>query len=76
MTAVNVPVRLQAEEQDITINPGDYLIADLNGVVVLPKDLAEAALPLMAKQVAADTKVAAALQEGMSFTEASAKFRE
>ncbi|OAQ83855.1 ribonuclease e inhibitor rraa dimethylmenaquinone methyltransferase protein [Purpureocillium lilacinum] len=76
VTAVNVPVRLQAEEQDITINPGDYLIADLNGVVVLPKDLAEAALPLMAKQVAADTKVAAALQEGISFTEASAKFRE
>jgi regulator of RNase E activity RraA len=72
---VNVPVKLQTDEQDITINPGDYLVGDLNGVVVLPKDLAEKALPLMAKQVAADSKMAVEIQKGMTFAEASKRFR-
>jgi len=72
---VNVPVKLQTDEQDMTIRPGDYLIGDINGVVVLPKELAEAALPLMAKQVAADSAMAAEIAKGMSFTEASKKFR-
>lgn len=72
---MNVPVKLQTEEQDITINPGDYIVADLNGVVVLPKDQAEEVLPLMAKHVEADEQVAVALQQGMTFAEASKKFR-
>ena len=70
-----MPVKLQSDEQDMTIRPGDYLIADANGVVVLPKDLAEQALPLMEKGVKADEKVAAAIREGMTFAEASKKFR-
>lgn len=72
---MNVPVKLQTEEQDITINPGDYLIADINGVVVLPRELAEKAIPLMAKQVEADSKMAVAIEQGMTFAEASKKFR-
>ncbi|KAK3393549.1 ribonuclease E inhibitor RraA/Dimethylmenaquinone methyltransferase [Podospora didyma] len=75
VAAVNVPVKLQTDEQDMTINPGDYLIADMNGVVVLPRELVEAALPLMAKQVEADSKMAVEIQKGMSFTEASKRFR-
>lgn len=75
VAAVNVPVKLQTDEQDMTINPGDYIIADINGVVVLPKDLAEQALPLMAKQVEADTKMQVVLEGGMGFAEASKKFR-
>lgn len=75
VAAVNVPVRLQTDEQDMTVNPGDYLIGDVNGVVVLPAGLAEEALPLMAKQVGADEKMAAAIQDGMSFSEASKRFR-
>lgn len=75
VAAVNVPVRLATDEQDATVNPGDYLIGDLNGVVVLPRALAEQALPLMAAQVEADGKMADAIAQGMSFTEASKKFR-
>ncbi|KAK1778292.1 ribonuclease E inhibitor RraA/Dimethylmenaquinone methyltransferase [Copromyces sp. CBS 386.78] len=75
VVAVNVPVKLQTDEQDMTINPGDYIIADINGVVVLPKDLAEQALPLMAKHVEADTKMQVAMEGGMGFAEASKKFR-
>ncbi|KAI0018087.1 ribonuclease E inhibitor RraA/Dimethylmenaquinone methyltransferase [Xylariomycetidae sp. FL0641] len=75
VAAVNVPVKLQTEDQDMTIRPGDYLVADLNGVVVLPVELAESALPLMKKQVEADAKMAVEIKKGMSFSEAAKKFR-
>lgn len=64
-----------SSEVDVTICPGDYIVADINGVVLLPKALVEEALPLMAKQVVVDSRMAVALREGMSFSEASKKFR-
>lgn len=70
-----MPVKLQTDEQDMTIRPGDYLIGDVNGVVVLPKELAEQAIPLMKKQVEADEKMAVEIAKGMSFSEASKMFR-
>lgn len=70
-----MPVKIQNEDQNISVHPGDYIIADLNGVVVLPSSLAQQALPLMERQVAADTKMADAIDQGMSFAEASKKFR-
>ncbi|KAI0096683.1 RraA-like protein [Hypoxylon sp. NC0597] len=75
VAAVNVSVKLQTDEQNMEIRPGDYLIADLNGVVVLPVELAEQALPLMQKQVEADDKMAIEIKRGMTFTDASKKFR-
>ena len=59
----------------MTVNPGDYIVADLNGVVVVPQDLAEQAVQLMQPQVDADEKMAEVIKAGMSFTEASKKFR-
>ncbi|KAK8075038.1 hypothetical protein PG997_009701 [Apiospora hydei] len=72
VAGVNVPVRLQQQQQQqqdegdegmlLTVRPGDYLIGDANGVVVLPAEVAEQALPLMKKQVEADEKMAEAIQ--------------
>ncbi|KAK4098624.1 RraA-like protein [Parathielavia hyrcaniae] len=75
VVAVDEPVKVCNDGQDITINPGDYLIGDVNGVVVLPRSLAEEALPLMGKQVEADSQMAVEIQKGMTFTEASKRFR-
>ena len=75
VVAVNAPVSVSNDGKDVTINPGDYLVGDANGVVVLPKGLAEQALPLMAKQVEADSQMAVEIQKGMTFTEASNRFR-
>lgn len=72
---INVPVRLQSEDQEATIFPGDYLIGDLNGVVCLPKGLAEVAIALMASQVEADEKIAKDIQDGRTFQEASKEHR-
>ena len=75
VVAVNEPVKACNDGRDILINPGDYLVGDANGVVILPRDLAEQAVPLMGKQVEADSKMAVAIQNGMTFAEASKKFR-
>ncbi|KAK4132813.1 RraA-like protein [Trichocladium antarcticum] len=75
VVGVNVPVRFVSDGQDTTINPGDFVVGDVNGVVVLPQALAGQALPLMAKQVEADSKMAVEIQKGMTFTEAGKRFR-
>ncbi|KAK3309900.1 ribonuclease E inhibitor RraA/Dimethylmenaquinone methyltransferase [Chaetomium strumarium] len=75
VVAVNEPVTVSDEGQETQVNPEDYLIGDVNGVVVLPRTHAEHALPLMAKQVEADSKMAVEIQKGMTFTEASKRFR-
>lgn len=76
VVAINVPVTLQSPEQPgMEIRPGDYLMGDLNGVVVLPVELAEQALVLMKKGVEADDKMAQGIKNGMSFVEASKEFR-
>jgi regulator of RNase E activity RraA len=59
----------------MTINPGDYIIADCNGVVVLAKQQADAAIEAMAKKVDADRKMAEQIKNGMSFTDACKSFR-
>ena len=75
VVGVDVPVQFKTDDQDVAIRPGDYIVADLNGVVVLPQEHAEAVLPLMRKQVNADEQMAVAIKQGMSFSEASKKFR-
>lgn len=75
VVAVDVPVKLASEDQDMTISPGDYLIGDLNGVVVLPKEAAGEVVALAKKQVEADAKMMEEIKKGMSLVEASKKFR-
>lgn len=72
---INTPVQLQCEDQAAIIHPGDYLIADLNGVVLLPKDLAQRAIELLASQVEADERVAEDLKRGRAFSEAAKEHR-
>ena len=74
-TQINTPVKLQSDLQNATIYPGDYLIGDLNGVVCLPKGLAERAVALIASQVEADTRIARDLSMGRTFSEASREHR-
>ena len=50
-------------------------MGDVDGVVVIPAQLAEKAIAFIAPQVEADAKMHKAIREGMSFTEAGKKFR-
>lgn len=51
-------------------------MADLNGVVLCPPGLLEQAIELIRPRVEADQKMAEAIKGGMTFTEASKKFRQ
>ena len=70
---VNVPVRLNSDNQDAWIAPGDFIIADLNGVVRLPQELAEQVLQLIPAIAEADVKCAEAIKAGRT---AKATFEE
>lgn len=72
---MNKPVKVQNNGEDTIVNPGDYIIADLNGVVCLPANLADKAISLIPPQVKADELIAEELKSGMLFTDASKKHR-
>lgn len=57
------------------MNPGDYLIADVNGVVCLPSGLGDTALELMAEIKAENAKVAQDLDKGSEFLSTSRQHR-
>lgn len=75
VSEINGPVRFNSEDQDSYIYPGDILIADLNGVVCLPKGLAEQAIDLIASQVEADENVAKDIKNGITVAESMQKHR-
>jgi regulator of RNase E activity RraA len=74
---VNVPVQLQSsiQENGVTISPGDFIVADLDGVVCLPKDLAEQVLSIIPAVVEADGKCAAGISKGRSVEDVFKEFR-
>lgn len=68
-------MQFQSEDQEAIIHPGDYLIADLNGVVHIPKHLAQRAIKLLSSQVEADERIAEDLKGGRTFSESAKEHR-
>ena len=70
--ALQVPIRVGG----IEIKPGDIVVCDpTNGVVVIPQELLDEVLRIMPSLEQNDTKVKEAVENGLSVTEAFAKFR-
>lgn len=72
IVAVNETIETK---EGVVVAPGDIVIADLNGVVVVPKDKLDQVVNLIPAQVHADEQMAEAIKAGMSFTDAGKKFR-
>ena len=70
-----MPVKVDNEGEATTIYPGDYIVADLNGVVCIPAKLAEQAIKLIPSQAEADARIAKDLCHGALFVEASKDHR-
>jgi regulator of RNase E activity RraA len=66
-----LPVRVG----DCTVSAGDWVIGDLDGVVVVPASLAELALPLALEKVTGENRVRAELAKGRSVREVFAEYR-
>lgn len=65
----------EGQGQGQEVCPGDYLVGDLNGVVCLPRGMAERAVGLMAGQVEADERIKRDLDAGSGFEESSREHR-
>lgn len=59
---------------DVLVHPGDLILADHDGVVTIPQVVAEETLRLAEEKVRGENLVRKALAEGMSTTEAFARF--
>jgi regulator of RNase E activity RraA len=75
VSAIQEPVRLNSEDQDAVINPGDILVGDCNGVCCIPKELAQQVVDLIPSQVEADEKVAADIKQGRLVAESMKEHR-
>lgn len=70
VSAHNVPISCG----DVSVEPGDLVLADHDGVVVIPYGVAEACLKLAEEKVSGENMVRKALQGGMTTTEAFKKY--
>jgi regulator of RNase E activity RraA len=68
--AYNVPIR----SGGVPVDPGDLVLADYDGVVVLPADCASEAIARAEEKVRGENLVRQHLQEGMPVTEAFRRF--
>ncbi|KAG7737442.1 hypothetical protein KL923_003831 [Ogataea haglerorum] len=81
LAGINVPLKItldsHPEPYQETINPGDYIIGDENGVVRVDRsgDLAQKCIEYIPKRVAADQLVAEDIQGGAKCNEAQKRRR-
>ena len=58
----------------VTIRSGDYLIADMDGAVVIPQEIAEAAVTQTEKVMAEESDMRKAILDGMDPEQAYLKY--
>ncbi len=66
----DVPVEIGG----IKINPGDLVFGDIDGVVVIPKEIEEKAITIILDRVRGEKDTRDAIEGGMSATDAVAKY--
>lgn len=71
---VQVPITL-SRESPVVVQPGDIIVADLDGIVAIPRDLVEQVIMNCEKYVAIDDQCMEALKEGHGVKETFAKYR-
>lgn len=69
-----VDYRCCIEIGDVCINPGDLMVADLDGVIVIPKELEEEVIKKALEKVRGEKNFIDAIKNGLSSTEAFLKF--
>ena len=72
---VQVPVKLQTDLQEAVIYPDDYLVADMEGVTCVPKDLVEETIEQAKKFRQADELSAVDIAKGYPFVDVARKYR-
>lgn len=71
---INVPLRY-SDSEDLYINPGDILVGDIDGVVVVPPDLAGEVVQLCRERADMDEKMFEGLRKGERMGDLITKLR-
>lgn len=69
-----VDYRCKIEVGGVTVNPGDLVFGDIDGVLVIPQEIAEEVIEKALEKARGEKVVRAAIEGGMSATDAFAKF--
>ena len=75
VSEIGSAVHLSGASQEVVIHAGDIVVGDLNGVVCIPRALADRTLDLIQSQVDADEKVARDIKMGRTVHEAMSEHR-
>ena len=69
-----IDIDVNVEIDGVSFAPGDLVIADLDGIVVIPKSVEEEALRLALAKVQGENTVRDAIRQGMKATDAFRKY--
>lgn len=69
-----IAYRVPVEIGNIKINPGDLIFGDIDGVVVIPKQIEEKVISITLEKVRGERDTRTAVESGMSAVEAVAKY--
>lgn len=69
-----IDFRCSVEIGGVRVAPGDLLVGDLEGVLVIPRDAVDEVIPPAVEKARGEKQVRRALDEGMSASEAFEKF--
>lgn len=68
---IGVPLRLNDSQPNAVIEPGDWIVADLNGVVCIPKNMLQEVAHLLPSLAEANQKIVDDIRSGIGFVESS-----
>jgi len=68
--AQNVPIKIG----NVIMNPGDFIVGDMDGLVVVPKDMVEEVLVESEEVISREKKIRQAINSGMSLKEVNEKY--
>jgi 4-hydroxy-4-methyl-2-oxoglutarate aldolase len=69
-----IAYRVPVEIGNIKINPGDLVFGDIDGVVVVPKEIEEKAITITLEKVRGERDIRAAVERGMSAVDAMSEY--
>jgi regulator of RNase E activity RraA len=70
VSSFRVPIKIDG----VMVSPGDLIVADIDGVVVVPQDIEDDVLRIALEKVAAENAVCEEIDKGMSATGAFLKY--
>ncbi|MGH0053137.1 MAG: RraA family protein, partial [Sphaerochaetaceae bacterium] len=66
--------RCSIEVGDVSVKPGDFIFGDADGVLVIPQPIVNEVIEMALEKARGEKKVRAAIEGGMTATEAFATF--